>query len=77
MSTTTHPDRISINTLIIGLETAGKTTAKHWMQGCFERGVLTLTAGAKSLRLAPPLTLGRGEAEIGFGVMRDVLLGLE
>ncbi|MFZ1756038.1 MAG: aminotransferase class III-fold pyridoxal phosphate-dependent enzyme [Caldilineaceae bacterium] len=63
--------------LMIGLETADKATAKAWMQGCFERGVLTLTAGAKSLRLAPPLILSRNEAEIGFGVMRDVLLALD
>ncbi len=63
--------------LMIGLETADKATAKHWMQGCFEQGVLTLTAGAKALRLAPPLILSREEAEIGFGVMRDVLLGME
>lgn len=63
--------------LMIGLECADKATAKHWMQGCFERGVLTLTAGAKSLRLSPPLILSRAEAEIGFGVMQDVLLSLE
>lgn len=63
--------------LMIGLECADKATAKGWMQGCFERGVLTLTAGAKSLRLAPPLVLSRNEAEIGYGVMRDVLLGMD
>jgi len=62
--------------LMIGLECSDKATAKGWMQGCFERGVLTLTAGAKSLRLAPPLILSRAEAEIAYGVMRDVLLDM-
>ncbi len=62
--------------LMIGLELMDKATAKALMQGCFERGVLTLTAGAKSLRLAPPLILSRAEAETGYGVIREVLLSL-
>lgn len=59
--------------LMIGLELADKSTAHEWMERCFQHGLLTLTAGAKAIRLCPPLILSRAEAEIGFKVMREVL----
>jgi 4-aminobutyrate aminotransferase len=60
--------------LMIGLEVADKFIALDWMERCFQRGLLTLTAGAKAIRLCPPLILSRAEAELGFQVMRDLLL---
>lgn len=60
--------------LMIGLELSPKARAYEWMERCFQRGVLTLTAGANTIRLCPPLILSRAEAELGFQVMREILL---
>ena len=62
---------------MIGLDVADKHTAHEWMDRSFHRGVLTLTAGAKAIRLCPPLTISREEVELGFEVMRAVLLEIE
>ena len=60
--------------LMIGLELSPKVKAAEWMERCFHRGLLTLTAGANNIRLCPPLIVNRAEAEIAFQVMREVLL---
>jgi 4-aminobutyrate aminotransferase len=63
--------------LMIGLELIDKSKAYEWMERCFQRGLLTLTAGARSIRLCPPLILTRAEAELGFQVMQEVLREME
>ncbi|MEZ4633421.1 MAG: aminotransferase class III-fold pyridoxal phosphate-dependent enzyme [Caldilineaceae bacterium] len=56
--------------LMIGLELSSKVKAAEWMELCFQRSLLTLTAGTNNIRLCPPLILSRAEAELGFQVMR-------
>ncbi len=63
--------------LMIGLEMADKQVAQEWVDRCFHKGLLILTAGAKSVRLSPPLILSREEAELGFRIMRETLLEME
>lgn len=63
--------------LMIGLELRDRSTAHLCMERCFQRGLLTLTAGARSIRLCPPLILNRAEADLGFDVLREVLLEME
>ncbi len=60
--------------LMIGLELSPNVKAFEWMERCFQRGLLTLTAGINNIRLCPPLILSREEAELGFQVLREVLL---
>jgi acetylornithine/N-succinyldiaminopimelate aminotransferase len=39
----------------------------------FERGVLVCTAGERTVRLTPPLTISTGELEHGLAVLQEVL----
>jgi acetylornithine/N-succinyldiaminopimelate aminotransferase len=48
--------------------------AAPYVDACRERGVLVIMAGAKVIRLAPPLTLTREQVDEGIGVIEDVLL---
>jgi acetylornithine/N-succinyldiaminopimelate aminotransferase len=47
--------------------------AAEVVQAAFERGVLVCTAGERTLRLTPPLTITPGELESGLAVLREVL----
>ena len=43
------------------------------VQAAFERGVLVCTAGERTVRLTPPLTITTGELEHGLSVLQEVL----
>jgi len=47
--------------------------AAEVVQAAFERGVLVCTAGERTLRLTPPLTITPGELESGLAVLQEVL----
>jgi acetylornithine/N-succinyldiaminopimelate aminotransferase len=47
--------------------------AAELVQSAFERGVLVCTAGERTLRLTPPLTISTGELEHGLAVLQEVL----
>jgi len=63
--------------LMIGIELTNKEVTHELMVRCFEHGLLTLPAGQKVMRLSPPLILSREEADLGFEVLRQVLLEIE
>jgi len=47
--------------------------ASEVVAACLERGVLVCTAGERTVRLTPPLTIGRDELEHGLAVLREAL----
>lgn len=57
--------------LLIGLELRGRVTPV--LKALQERGILALPAGLNVLRLLPPLTLTREEAQPALDALREVL----
>jgi len=47
------------------------------IQACFERGLLTLGAGPSALRISPPLTLTRAQAQVGLEILDDAVSAVE
>jgi predicted acetylornithine/succinylornithine family transaminase len=47
--------------------------AAEVVQAAFDRGVLVCTAGERTIRLTPPLTITTGELEQGLTVLQEVL----
>ncbi len=45
------------------------------VQGCFERGLLTLPAGPSALRFSPPLIVGDSDIEAAVGIFGEVVGG--
>jgi acetylornithine/succinyldiaminopimelate/putrescine aminotransferase len=61
--------------LLRGLELAPSVNAGDVRAACLERGVLVITAGGNTLRLAPPLVITEDELEEGLAVIEAVLAG--
>ncbi len=59
--------------LMIGLEFDTKTRRDNKLTELFEKKLLTLGAGQKSLRIIPPLIITKDQIEKGLEVMHDVL----
>jgi 4-aminobutyrate aminotransferase len=67
--------------LMIGLElvrdrqTKARATVERdrVVQECFRRGLLVLGAGRNAIRLSPPLVLTREQADVGLGILEQVL----
>ncbi|MBI3209837.1 MAG: acetyl ornithine aminotransferase family protein [Candidatus Solibacter usitatus] len=67
--------------LMIGIEfVQDQATRRRWpelrdriVQLAFERGVLILGAGQNSIRLSPPLTISRDQADFGMGVLEECI----
>jgi acetylornithine/N-succinyldiaminopimelate aminotransferase len=57
--------------LLRGVELVGDVAAVR--SACAERGVLVITAGGNTLRLAPPLVITEDELEEGLAVIEEVL----
>ncbi|HWL44775.1 MAG TPA: acetyl ornithine aminotransferase family protein [Ilumatobacter sp.] len=62
--------------LMIGIELASAELAGAVEQACFERGLLILTCGAKSVRMAPPLVVTREQADTAVDILADALTAL-
>ncbi len=62
------------------LDRATKEPARQlrdgFIEGCFQRGLLTLGAGPCSVRLAPPLILTDAQVDIGLSIMEETLAHL-
>jgi 4-aminobutyrate aminotransferase len=43
------------------------------VQACFYKGLLVLGAGRNAIRLSPPLTLTRGQAETAIKILDEVI----
>ncbi len=63
--------------LMIGLDLVDHDAAEDLQQECFERGLLVLTCGERSVRLAPPLVVTRDQADTALGIVADALRILE
>ncbi|MGH7763240.1 MAG: acetyl ornithine aminotransferase family protein [Candidatus Dormibacteraceae bacterium] len=57
--------------LAIELKTSGQAT--QLVQNAFERGLLLLTAGARAVRISPPLVLNPEEATTGMEIIASAL----
>jgi 4-aminobutyrate aminotransferase len=58
--------------LMLGVETAGQTRDSIVRQS-FERGLLCLGAGERTIRLTPPLTIPEEQADAGLDIFESVL----
>jgi 4-aminobutyrate aminotransferase-like enzyme len=61
---------------MIGMEFPDGDTARAVEQACFRRGVVMLTAGPASIRLAPALVITRHHIDIAVGVLDDALTAI-
>ena len=59
--------------LMIGIDLRDHDTADALQEACFRRGLLTLTCGERTLRLAPPLVLTVGQADTAVAIIADAL----
>ena len=59
--------------LMIGMDLPDHDTADAVERACFERGLLVLTCGERSIRLAPPLVVTRDQADTALAILADAL----
>lgn len=59
--------------LMIGIELPSGDIATAVERACFDRGLLVLTCGAKSIRMAPPLVVTREQADVAIAIFADAL----
>ncbi len=59
--------------LMIGIEFDSKSNRDKKITSLFEKKLLTLGAGQKSLRIIPPLIIAKEQIEQGLEIMHDVL----
>ena len=62
--------------LMIGIDLPDHDTAAALERACFQRGLLVLTCGERSVRLAPPLVVTRGQADTAMSIMDDALTAI-
>jgi 4-aminobutyrate aminotransferase len=58
---------------MIGMDLPDHDTAVALERSCFERGLLVLTCGERSIRLAPPLVVTRDQADTALAILADAL----
>jgi len=56
---------------MIGFDVTDHDTAEEVEQACFERGLLLLTCGQRSLRVAPPLVVNFEQADTALAIIAD------
>ena len=59
--------------LMIGLDLPDHDAAVDLERACFERGLLVLTCGERSVRLAPPLVVTAEQADTAVGIIAEAL----
>jgi 4-aminobutyrate aminotransferase len=57
--------------LMIGFDVTDHDTAEAVEQACFERGLLVLTCGQRSIRIAPPLVVTGDQADSALSIIAD------
>jgi 4-aminobutyrate aminotransferase len=62
--------------LMIGIDAPDHDAAEALQEACFRRGLLTLTCGERSLRLAPPLVVTVEQADTAVDIIRDAVASL-
>jgi 4-aminobutyrate aminotransferase len=58
--------------LMIGFDLPDHDMAEAFEQECFQRGLLVLTCGQRSVRIAPPLVVDTAQADTALTIMADV-----
>jgi 4-aminobutyrate aminotransferase len=73
-----HPsiEQVRGRGLMIGIELASADLAADVERVCFERGLLLLTCGAKSIRMAPPLIVTTEQADTAVAILAGALVEL-
>lgn len=59
--------------LMIGIDLPDHDTAEDLQEALFRRGLLTLTCGERTMRLAPPLVVTIEQADVAVDILRDAL----
>jgi 4-aminobutyrate aminotransferase len=62
--------------LMIGLDLPDHAAAVELEQACFRRGLLLLTCGERSVRLAPPLVVTTEQADVAVDIIADALAAM-
>ena len=62
--------------LMIGIDLPDHDAAADVERACFERGLLVLTCGERSIRLAPPLVVTPGQADTAVSIMDEALTAI-
>jgi 4-aminobutyrate aminotransferase len=62
--------------LMIGVDLPDHETAQAVERACFDRGLLVLTCGERSVRLAPPLVVTHAQADTAVAILDVVLASL-
>jgi 4-aminobutyrate aminotransferase len=62
--------------LMIGIDLPDHDIAVALEQACFQRGLLVLTCGERSIRLAPPLVVTRAQADVALSILDDALTAI-
>jgi 4-aminobutyrate aminotransferase len=62
--------------LMIGIDLPDHATADALERACFERGLLVLTCGVRSVRMAPPLVVTTAQADAALAILADALSSL-
>ncbi len=62
--------------LMIGIDLPDHDAAADLERACFERGLLVLTCGERSIRLAPPLVVTSGQADTAVSIMDEALTAI-
>jgi 4-aminobutyrate aminotransferase len=62
--------------LMIGIDLLDHDTAAALERACFERGLLVLTCGVRSVRMAPPLVVTVEQADTALSILADALASL-
>lgn len=72
---TTHLllDQVRGRGLMIGIDLPDHDTAEALERACFERGLLVLTCGTRSIRMAPPLVVTVEQADVALTVLTAAL----
>ncbi len=59
--------------LMIGIDLPDHHASVALEQACFRRGLLVLTCGERSVRLAPPLVVTSAQADVAVAIIADAL----
>jgi 4-aminobutyrate aminotransferase len=72
---TKHPflQQVRGRGLMIGLDTPDHDAAEALQEACFRRGLLTLTCGERSVRLAPPLVVTIEQADTAVSIIGEAV----
>ena len=61
---------------MIGIDLPDHDTAEALERACFERGLLVLTCGRRSIRMAPPLVVTAEQADTALAILADAVASL-